>query len=186
MQPIEPMSETKNVLIIVGSPRKHGNTARLAAAFAEGAESAGKSVKTLFVSDKKIAPCKGCEYCHGTNECVVKDDMQEVYSLLVEADTVVFSTPIYFFGISAQLKSLVDRLHNPVRKTFGTKKLVLLAVCASSKDFNFDATVTTYENALAYFSLEDGGRVLVKGVREAGAIEGNAALIKARELGKRI
>ena len=94
------------ILVLNGSPRPKGSTKQMVDAFREGAESAGHKVDVIDVCRKKIAGCLACEYCHtkGNGVCVQKDDMQEVYSLLGEADMLVIASPIYYHGVSGQLK----------------------------------------------------------------------------------
>ena len=102
------------ILVLNGSPRPKGNTRQMTDAFRSGAESAGHRVEVIDVCRKKIAGCLACEYCHtkGNGACVQKDDMQEVYSLLGEADMLVIASPIYYHGVSGQLKCALDRFYS--------------------------------------------------------------------------
>lgn len=109
--------------------------------------------------------------------------MAQIYEKLKTADIVVAASPVYFYGISAQLKAVVDRLHTPMRNTFSIKKLGLLLVGAAELPALFDAILMQYQLILNYFHLEDIGRVLVRGVREMGDIRGNDALKEAYALG---
>lgn len=178
----------KRVLVIMGSPRRNGNTELLADAFIEGAVSAGHDVEKLAISDFKINGCIGCNSCFSDveNRCFQRDDMEECYKCLAQADVLVFATPIYFYGVSSQLKCLIDRLHNPIRNSFAVKKLVLLAVCADNKLHVFNSVLEMYHAVLSYFSLENGGEVTAYGVAQKGDIAGNEALNKAREIGEKI
>ena len=101
------------ILVLNGSPRPKGNTKQMVDAFREGAESAGHQVDVIDVCKKKIAGCLACEYCHtkGNGVCIQKDDMQEVYPLLGEADMLIIASPIYYHGVSGQLKCTLDRFH---------------------------------------------------------------------------
>ncbi|WP_028320782.1 flavodoxin family protein [Desulfatiglans anilini] len=98
-----------NVLGIYGSPRKGGNTDRLLDSVLEGAQAAGAEVKRIYVRKLKMSGCIECGGCDKTGECVVKDDMQEVYPMLAEASVIFLASPIFFYGITAQAKALVDR-----------------------------------------------------------------------------
>ena len=109
--------------------------------------------------------------------------MARIYEKLKTADIVVAASPVYIYGISAQLKAVVDRLHTPMRNTFPIKKLGLLLVGAAELPELFDAILMQYQLILDYFHLEDIGRVLVRGVREKGDIRGNDALKEAFALG---
>lgn len=178
----------KNIIVIVGSPRKNGNTELLADAFIEGARSTGNHVEKISVIGKKIGGCIGCNACYRDAEhrCVQHDDMEDCYRRISIADVIVIATPIYFYGVSSQLKCIIDRLHNPIRSSFKVKKLGLLAACADEKESVFDSVITMYRAVLSYFSLDDGGMVTVCGVSEKGDIAGNPKLKAAEEMGRRI
>lgn len=97
------------VLAIYGSPRKKGNTDLMLDAFLEGAESEGAKPERIYVRDAHIAGCLGCGYCDKKGSCVQQDDMAGIYPLLEAAPRIVVASPIYFYGITGQLKLLVDR-----------------------------------------------------------------------------
>lgn len=172
------------IIILVGSMRKGGNTQLLAQAFAEGAKKRNE-VEIVSVADYKVNPCIGCNSCftRENNRCFQEDDMTQIYVKLKTADIVVIASPVYFYGISAQLKAIVDRLHTPMRNEFSIKKLGLLLVGAATLPELFDAIVVQYQLVLDFFHLENIGMVLVRGVKEKGDIVGNAALKEAFELG---
>ena len=102
------------ILVLNGSPRPNGNTKQMIEAFRRGAEGADHQVDVVDVCKKNIKGCLACEYCHtkGRGECIQKDDMQEVYALLKEADMLVLASPIYYHGISGQLKCAIDRFYS--------------------------------------------------------------------------
>lgn len=112
--------------------------------------------------------------------------MQKVYDKLAAADVIVVASPVYFYGVSAQLKAIIDRLHTPLRNTFQVKKMALLLVAASPLTGVFDAIKVQYQLVLDYFHLEDLGSVLVREVKNQGDIAGNAGLKEAYELGTKI
>ncbi len=99
---------------------------------------------------------------------------------------VVIASPVYFYGMSAQLKAIVDRLHTPMRNEFQVKKLALLLVGAATLPKLFDAIKLQYQLVLDFFHLEDGGMVLVRGVKDPGDIQGTKALKEAYDLGREI
>ena len=175
------------VVILVGSVRKGGNTSLLAQAFAEGAK-ANNEVEIISVADYKVNPCIRCESCKKNegNRCFQKDDMQKIYPKLAEADLIVIASPVYFYGVSAQLKAVIDRLHTPLRNTFKVKRLALLLVAGAELPTVFDSILHRYQQILSFFHLEDAGMILVRGVRAKGAIAGNKALNDARNLGAHI
>ena len=173
------------IVVLVGSMRKGGNTDLLAKSFAEGAEQRN-TVEVVSVTDYKVNPCIGCNSCFSRegNRCVQKDDMSLIYEKLKQADVLVLASPVYFYGISAELKAIIDRLHTPMWNTFPIKKLALLLVGAASLPELFDAIKMQYQLVLNYFHLEDAGMVLVRGVKDIGDIKGSQALEEARKLGE--
>ena len=120
------------VLILVGSARKGGNTDLLAQSFAQGAQ-AHHDVEIISVADVSVKPCTGCNACAAAPgyRCVQRDDMDKIYDSLSRADVLVLASPVYFYGVSAQLKAVIDRLHTPLRNAFKLKKLALLLVGAA-------------------------------------------------------
>lgn len=149
-----------NILVINGSPRKQGNTKQMVNAFREGAESVGHTVNVVDVCDKKIAGCIACEYCHtkGHGECIQKDDMQEVYAHLKNTEMLVLASPIYYHGISGQLKCVVDRFYSAAypRKPLRLKKVAMIL---SSGDANmYDGALFSFKgDFLDYLGLENMG-----------------------------
>lgn len=109
--------------------------------------------------------------------------MAKIYAKLAEADVVVIASPVYFYGISAQLKAIVDRLHTPMRNDFKIKKLALLLVAAATLPTVFDAIKVQYQLVLNFFKLENAGMVLVKGVKDKGDINETSAIKDAYNLG---
>ena len=100
---------TVTVLGISGSPRRHGNTETLLDSFLDGARAAGASVEKVVLREINYSPCRGCNACHKTGECVVKDDAPGLYDRILAADCVAVASPIYSMGITAQLKGFIDR-----------------------------------------------------------------------------
>ncbi|MFA6308841.1 MAG: flavodoxin family protein [Clostridia bacterium] len=174
------------IAILIGSPRKGGNTDMLVQAFIDGIDKQKNSFETISVADVRVNGCIGCNACYANSKCIQKDDMQDIYNKLTDAETIVIATPIYFYGISSQLKSIVDRLHNPIRGRFSVKRLVLLMVCADTIPTVFDSVVAMYQSILSYFSLQDGGIIRACGVKDKGDIAGNPVLNEAFELAKTI
>jgi multimeric flavodoxin WrbA len=175
-----------NILILSGSPRKGGNTELLVEAFAKGA--AKHHVEIISVRDYKVNPCLGCNACfkNETNTCAQKDDMPVIYEKMGQADMLVIASPVYFYSISAQLKAVIDRFHNPIRDTFHIRKIALLLVGAATLPELFDAILTEYNLCLKFFNLEDAGKVLVRGVKDKGDIKGTHFLEDAYQLGASI
>ena len=160
------------ILVLNGSPRPEGNTKQMVDAFREGAESAGHKMDVIDVCRKKIAGCLACEYCHtkGNGACVQKDDMQEVYSLLGEADMLVIASPIYYHGVSGQLKCALDRFYSAAypRKPKNLKKV---AMFLSSGDADmYEGAMFSYQgDFLDYLGLEDMGVFTAHGSENGSA-----------------
>ena len=176
-----------NILILSGSPRRGGNTELLVEAFVKGA-SQKHHVEVVSVHDYKVNPCMGCNACfkNENNACIQKDDMCLIYDKMAVADMLVIASPVYFYGLSAQLKAVIDRFHNPVRDTYHIKKTALLLVGAASLPELFDGILAQYQLCLNFFKLEDAGRVLVRGVKDKGDIRNADALHEAFHLGSNV
>lgn len=177
-----------NIVILNGSPRRNGNTDMLVDELIKGISESQCHITSVYPSKLKIHSCIGCNSCYKNEEhkCVFDDDMTKCYDILLQADVIVVASPVYFYGITSQLKALVDRLHNPVRNKFRVKKLALLCVCADNDLKVFDSIKCMYKSAVDYFALENMGMVLVSGVENKGDIKNNELLKKARELGEKI
>lgn len=174
------------IIILVGSVRRGGNTELLAKSFADGA-GMNREVEIISVADYHIRPCIGCNYCYASenNSCVQKDDMEIIYAKLMQADTVIIASPVYFYGLSAQLKALIDRLHTPLRNEFHIRKLGLLLAGAADLPDLFDPIILQYRMILRFFRLEDAGMVLVPGVKDKGDVLSTDGIAKAREMGEK-
>jgi multimeric flavodoxin WrbA len=169
------------ILGLQGSPRKGGNTDTLLASFLEKASQAGAAVKTIQVARAGIVPCIGCGYCESHGTCVIADDPMslELYGLLREADLVVAATPVFFYGISAQLKVLIDRCQTLWSRKYvyklkdplaATRKGLLFSIAASqgrqlfdgihlTAKYFFDAIDAQFSHALTYRGVETKGAI---------------------------
>ena len=173
-----------NILILSGSPRKGGNTELLVDAFVRGAAE-HHQVEIISMRYVKVNPCLGCNACfkNDANICAQKDYMPAIYEKMSQADMLVIASPVYFYGISAQLKAVIDRFHNPIRDSFHIKKMALLLVGAATLPELFDAILTEYNLCLKFFNLEDAGKILVRGVKDKGDIKNTDALNEAYMFG---
>lgn len=183
---------SKNIVILNGSPRKHGNTATLCDAFVEGAEAAGNHVTRFDLQTMNIHGCLGC--MKGGKDpqspCVQKDDMALIYPAYKEADIVVLASPMYYWGFSSQLKAAFDRLfavaeldseyRNPI------KNCVLLMAAEGNTPENGKPVLDYYHTLLEQLGWHDLGSILAGGVLQIGDIlknGGHEALKQGRELG---
>ena len=97
------------VLCVAGSPRRHGNSERLLDAFIQGVNNSGGLAEKVVVAEYGITPCRGCNSCSDTGECIIRDRMYEIYALIDAADAIVVSSPVYFATVPAVLKAMYDR-----------------------------------------------------------------------------
>ena len=150
-----------NILVLNGSPRPKANTKAHIQAFVEGAEAKGHSVRVLNIGNMKINGCIGCEYCHtkGEGTCVQKDDMQDVYPYLANADMVVLASPIYYWGFTGQMMSVITRFYAP-GKPAASKYAMFLS---SGSPGVYDAPVSEYKSMLKYFGATNMGIITAYG-----------------------
>ncbi len=171
------------IIILVGSMRKGGNTELLASAFADGAGQ-NNDVEIISVADYSVNYCIGCNSCFKSkgNKCFQNDDMTHIYDKLMSADILVIASPVYFYGVSAELKAIIDRLHTPMRNKFKITKLALILVGAATLPELFDSIKMQYQLVLDFFHLEDAGMVLVSGAKDKGDVS-DKSLAEAYNLG---
>ena len=177
----------KKVLIISSSPRKGGNSETLTAAFAKGAQEAGNQVETVYLREKQVGFCKGCLACLKLGHCVIQDDAVEIAAKMHDADVLVFATPVYYYCVSGQLKTMLDRA-NPLFDTdYVFTKAYLLATAAEDASETFAGTEKAVQGWVDCFPrCELVETVFAGGVNEAGEIVGHPALEKAYQVGKEI
>lgn len=174
------------ILVITGSPRKNGNSNTLADNFIKGAEEAGHSVVRFDSAFKKVHPCIACNKCGMNGECAFKDDFEFVKENIVDADCVVFATPMYYFGISAQIKAVIDRFYAINGQIHVPKKAVLLMTYADTSESVAQPIISHYETLLRYLGWSDAGKIIASGVWTAGDVSRTQYPEKAYELGKNI
>ncbi len=163
------------IAILNGSPRAK-NTAAMISAFAEGAKEAGHEVEILPVGKMNIGGCRACEYCHGKGEgvCIQKDDMEKLMPAYKEADMVVFASPIYYFGMSAQLAAAIQRVYAIGKPAKATKAALLLS---SGSPNVYDSAIAAYKHMISYMGIEDKGIFTAAG--EENGAEAKLAEIRA-------
>ncbi len=184
---------TKQVVVILGSPRKKGNSSTLAARISRGAKSAGAEVETLFLQGLKISPCRGCDTCQKDDSkgCAIKDDMQEIYPKLIKADAWVIASPVYWFTMSAQTKIFMDRcyaLPAYAKNPFAGKRIAIAMSYGDVDPIKSGCVnaLRTFQDAYRYTGSKIVGMVYGSAMK-AGEIQNNEALMReAEELGKRL
>ena len=172
------------ILVLTGSPRKNGNSNTLADYFIKGAREAGHEIVRFDAAFKDVHPCIACNRCGMDGPCVFKDDFEFVRTHIVNADMVVFATPMYYFGVSAQLKAVIDRFYAINGKIHRPKKAALLMTYANSAASQAQPIKSHYEVLLDYLGWQDAGQIIASGVWTAGAIESTSYPQQAYELGK--
>ena len=155
----------KKVYIVSSTPRKNGNSEILANEFARGAEEAGNSVTRINIRDINLKFCIGCLYCQSHEKCVLNDEMNALYAEVQSADVLVFATPIYYYEMSGQLKTFLDRLNPLYPRKNNFKDVYLLATAADEEDSAMDGAVKGIQGWIDCFN----------GVRLAGVIRGTNA-----------
>ena len=195
--PEAPVTELK-VLGIAGSPREDGNTDLLLKEVISGVASAGIQTKTIILRNLSIAPCRHCDGCLKTGKCVVEDDMQWLHTELREADRIILASPIFFMGVTAQTKAMIDRCQalwvlkyilklpiavNPQRE----RKGVFVSVGGTKLSNLFQPAVATIKSWFKTLDISYTGELTFSGIDEKGAILHHPAALKgAFDLGQRL
>lgn len=157
------------ILVLAGSPHKHGTSNTLVNAFCEGAIATGHTVEIYDCAKGNINPCLGCGACHMHSDCVQKDDGNAVIAKVLNSDMVVFATPVYYFGMSARLKMTIDRFY--CRNGAITRKRVKSALIATAWDSNIEvmsALKKHFDKIFDYLNMEKVGGVLAT---DSGLVE---------------
>ena len=178
---------SKKILILSSSYRKGGNSEQLAAAFARGAEEAGHEVETIYLRDKEIGFCRGCVACLKLGHCVIQDDAVEIAAKMHDADVLVFATPVYYYSISGQLKTMLDRANPLFGSDYSFTEAYLLATAAESGSSTFEGAKKAVQGWVDCFSrCTLAGTVFAGGVNSVGDIAGHPALEQAQRMGMEI
>lgn len=175
---------SKNVLIIASSPRKNGNSNRLAEEFKKGAESAGNKVEIVYLYDKNIGFCRGCLACQKTKKCVIKDDANEIVEKMKGADVIVWTTPIYYYEMSGRMKTMIDRSNPLFTDEYAFRDIYLLATAADSGEYSMDGAIKGLQGWIDCYDKTDlKGVIKGLGLEGIGDAESSPALKEAYEMG---
>lgn len=178
----------KKVLILSASPRKGGNSDTLCDQFMKGAQEAGNDAEKIFLRDKTINYCMGCGLCNtnGYSGCSQKDDMEEILDKMIAADVIVMATPVYFYTMNAQMKTLIDRCCGKYTK-ITNKEFYFIATAA---DGNRESLERTFEGFRGFTDCLSGaqekGLIYGAGVWQKGEINETPLMLHAYELGKMV
>lgn len=174
-----------NVVVITGSAHKNGTTSYLTDKFIEGATEAGHDVFRFDAAFKKVHPCIACEKCHNTDTgCAFKDDMQELNEHLLAADAVIFVSPIYYYDINAQLKSVIDRFYANDAALHKNKKTALIVAMADNTMTSAKGAVASFEGTANFLEWEIAGTVIAKDSWTLDMLKESDYPSQAYELGK--
>ena len=179
---------SKKVLIISSSPRKGGNSDTLCDKFAQGATEAGNSIEKIFLRDKKINYCSGCGLCNNNDytACSQNDDMEEILTKMMDADVIVFGTPVYFYTMCGQLKTLIDRCCSRYTK-INNKEFYYIMTAADGSSNAMDRVIEEFRGFLYCLSSpKEIGMLIATGVWQKGDVDGTDYIEKAYNDGKTV
>jgi len=178
---------SKKVVVLSTSLRANSNSELLAKSFVEGAKEAGNEVEYISLKNKDIRFCIGCLACQTIGHCVIKDDVADIMNSVLEADVVVWATPIYYYEMSGQMKTLIDRLNPMYSKDYKFRDIYLLATAAEEGDEVFEKVITGLNGWIDCFEKASiQGTVLCGGVSDGGAISDNSKLKEAYNMGSHV
>ena len=178
---------SKKVVVVSTSLRTNSNSELLAKSFVEGAKEAGNEVEYISLKNKDIRFCIGCLACQKTGHCVIKDDVADIMNSVLEADVVVWATPVYYYEMSGQMKTLIDRLNPMYSKDYKFRDVYLLATAAEEGDEVFEKVITGLNGWIDCFEKASiQGTVLCGGVSDGGAISDNSKLKEAYNMGSHV
>ncbi len=175
------------ILLISGSPHKEGTTSILVKTFTKGAENSGHEVYHFNAGQKEVHPCIACERCHSAvSACVFRDDFDEIREKLIEADAVVFVSPIYYYGLTAQIKAVIDRFYAINEQIRTAKKTALLMACGDTTMESAECAAAPYYGMVDYLGWEVADVIAAKGCYTAEDIVNTEYPDQAYELGRTI
>ncbi|MFQ6066689.1 MAG: flavodoxin family protein [bacterium] len=187
------------VLGLFGSPRRGGNTDLLLEEMLRGAQSQGAEIERIFLSDWDISGCRECRSCEATGNCVVQDQMQEIYPKLVEADYIILASPIFFYGVTAQAKRMIDRCQALWARKYVLKKPLMakkekvkrkgwfLSVAGSRGAKVFEGAILTARYFFDALNVEYAGELTFRKIDAKGSIKKHpTALKEAFEAGQQL
>lgn len=162
------------ILTVVGSPRKGGNTDLLVSKIGAGAEAAGAQVEKVGLGDLQIRECDGCHACWRGRPCSKDDDMRPLYSKIATSETIVFGTPVYWYGPTALMKAFIDRFVyfncEANRSMVRGKQAVVAVVLEEASEGTWRPVIEFFEKSLSYLEMKSAGTIVVPGVGNKGEI----------------
>lgn len=180
---------SKKIVVITGSPRKEGNSFAMTDAFIKAAEAKGNSVTRFDAAMKNVGGCHACETCFKTGKaCSFDDDFNTIAPAILEADAVVFTTPVYWYSIPAQIKGVIDKLFSFVvgGKDIAGKECAIITCCEEEDVSVMDGVRIPIERSAALMKWKMVGEVLIPGVLNVGDIEKTDGIAQAEALAEKI
>lgn len=175
---------SKKILVISTSLREHSNSKTLAEAFAAGAASAGHEVELVSLLDKQISFCRGCFACLRLGRCIIKDDAPAIVEKMHDADVIAFASPIYYYEMSGQMKTLLDRANSLFDSDYAFKQVYLLTAAAENEEQVPENAIQGLSGWVECFPRASlAGTVFAGGLNDEGEIAGHPALKKAHDMG---
>lgn len=176
----------KKVLVISASARKGGNSDTLCDQFISGATEVGHTVEKVFLGDKKINFCTGCYACSNGADCMHKDDVAEILEQMMDADVILMATPVYFYTMNGQLKTLIDRTV-PKYMKLRNKDMYFIATAAETDKSAMQPTIAGFRGFMdCYDNLTEKAILIATGVWQVGAVNNTLYMQQAYEMGKSI
>jgi multimeric flavodoxin WrbA len=177
----------KKVLVISTSIRANSNSELLANAFADGARASGNEVKLVSLKDKTIGFCKGCLACQKLGHCVINDDANEITEKLLNAEVVVWATPIYYYEMSGQMKTMIDRANSLYPRDYQFRDIYLLTTAAEEEEYVDEGACKGLQGWIDCFEkARFAGKVFAGGYDKPKTIEGSDKLKESYEMGRSI
>ena len=175
----------KKILVLSGSPRKGGNSDILCDQFMLGAKEAGHNTEKIFLSDKEINYCIACDICKNNGDiCDQNDDMAEVLDKMIAADVIVMATPVYFYTMDAQMKTLIDRTYSRYME-IRNKDFYFIATAAVSRKQALERTIEGFRGFTSVLTgSNEKGVIYGTGAWNMGDIKGSSAMNEAYEMGR--
>ena len=173
------------IVVLEGSPNRNGSSNLLAEAFLRGAKEAGHTAEVLDAAHADIHPCTGSVQCGYEGPCAQKDAMERIKTQILDADMLVFVTPLYYYGMSAQLKTLIDRFC-AFNSSLTQRRVqsVLIAAAWNADDWTFDALTAHYKTLVRYLQFRDRGMVLGYGCGTPAMTRKSSCMQQAYALGR--
>lgn len=180
--------ESKNILVILSSPRSGGNSDSLAEAFIKGASEKGHQVNTIALRDYELQFCKGCLVCQKGKPCIINDNANEIIQEMKNSDIIVFVTPIYFYEMSGQMKTMIDRTNPLFADVYQFRDIYLLATSADEDESSMDGAIQGLKGWIKCFEKSSlKGVVKGLGIDQYGDIKKHSDVLKqAYLMGKEI